>query len=300
MKKFGFVALVGRPNAGKSSILNALIGEELSIVTPLPQTTRQTIRGILNTSQGQIVFVDTPGMHAGKHTLNKAMAETVKDVLAKQAADAIVYVVDLTRETGEEESLIAGLVAPHKKCALILFNKSDLVPEYKRRIHDFFSAFPDLLGIPFEIVSAINFENKEEILSTLLSLLPQGEPHFPEEYATDANMRFLAAEAIRNQIIINTREEVPHASCVLLNDWSEEDGKVHIQADVVVETQGQKGILIGEGASRIKQIRQFSRKAIEKIVQAKVVLELFVKVRPNWRDNPGFLRQLGIAPPKKR
>ncbi len=300
MTKFGFVALVGRPNAGKSSILNALIGEELSIVTPLPQTTRQTIRGILNTPEGQIVFVDTPGMHEGKYALNKAMADTVKDVLDKQAADAILYVVDLTRPTGEEESLIAGLAAPYKKKALILFNKSDLCPEYKSRIHDFFTAFPDLLGIPFEVVSAVNLENKDDILPQLFSILSEGEPHFPEEYATDANMRFLAAEAIRHQVILNTREEVPHASCVLLNDWTEEDGKVQIQADIVVETQGQKGIIIGQGATRIKQIRQFSRKEIEKITQTKVVLELFVKVRPKWRDNPGFLRQLGIERSKSK
>ncbi len=291
---------MGRPNAGKSTLLNSLLGEEISIVTPLPQTTRQVLRGILTRPEGQIAFVDTPGMHRGKHAINKAMAKAVEDTLEPDHIDAILYIVDLSRDFGEEESLIAGLVAPQKKRALILFNKADLCSEPGKRIAGFFRSYPPLGDTEYRIVTATKLEKKDEILAWVFSILPQGEPHFPEEYATDTHMRFLAAEIIRRQVILNTHDEVPHAACVLVNSWNEEEGAIRIQADVVVETQSQKGILIGEGARRVRQIRQFSRKEIAKMAGAKIEVELFVKVRPKWRDNPGFLRQLGIDPMKAK
>jgi GTP-binding protein Era len=300
MHKFGFVSIVGRPNAGKSSLLNALLKEDLCAVTQLPQTTRQILRGVLSLPEGQIVFVDTPGMHAGRYILNKGMACLVEQSLDPKEIDAVLYMVDLSRECGEEEELIAGLVTGQKNKAILLFNKTDLLPDPNVPFIRFYKQFPQLLNTPAFMICANNLENREEIISHILNLLPEGKEHFSPDFSTDATMRFLASEIIRKQVILNTQEEVPHATCVLIDAWLEEEDKTHIKASIVVETDGQKGILIGKDGKKIKQIRQFSKKEITKMAGTPIAIELFVKVRPGWRNNPGFLKEAGLNLPRKK
>lgn len=299
MSKFGFVALVGRPNAGKSSLLNAWVEEPLCPVTPLPQTTRQCLRGVLTEARGQAVFVDTPGMHTGHHQINWAMVEAIRKSVDKQEADAIVYVVDLARKWGPEEQLISELVASLRQPRAIVFNKSDRVAHPQKAAADFEKRLRAKLDCPRFLVSALKDTKREEILDWLFDVLPEGVPHFPPEYATDANMRFLGAEIIRRQVILNARGEVPHAACVLVEQWKEEEEREAVKASIVVETQGQKAILIGKDGQKIKQIRQFSRREMKAMAGRPVALELFVKVRPKWRDNPRFLAELGMALEKK-
>ena len=295
MGKFGFIAIAGRPNAGKSSFLNSLLQEELCPVTSLPQTTRQRLRGILTIPEGQIVFVDTPGVHKGKHLVNKAMAETVENSLDDDEADVIAYIVDLSRDYYDEEATVARMVEKKKKRAVLFFNKKDIVDEPENRAKIFFEKFPGLADVTRFFISATDLKEREVIISKLIEMLPEGPPHFPDEYSTDANMRFLASEIIRRQVILNTHEEVPHASCVIIDQWQENETPPVISASIVVETSGQKKIMIGEKGKRIKQIRQFSRREIGRMTGFPVKLELFVKVRHKWRDNPGFLKRIGIS-----
>ncbi len=300
MYKSGFIAVVGRPNSGKSSFINSLIGEDLCPVAPLPQTTRQTIRGILTTEKGQIVFVDTPGMHQGSHLINNVMADSVKKAVNRKEADVVIYIVDLSRTFGEEESVIANIVRNVYGKVLILFNKTDIAEDPKKQANLFFETFPKLINFEHDFICASELKNREIITDKIIDMLPNGEAIFPEDYITDAPMRFLASEIIRRQVILNTKEEVPHAVCIAIDNWEEDDNTINIEASIIAETSGQRGIIIGTGAKKIKQIKQFSRKEIARIGDKKVKLELFVKIRKKWRDNPVFLKSIGMDLTKKK
>ena len=292
--KSAFVALIGRPNCGKSTLLNLVCGEKLSIVTSLPQTTRRNLRGIYTNSTCQIVFVDTPGIHHGKHMLNKSMYAQSSTVLDDAGIDIICYIVDLSRRFGEEENIAAKLVAPQKKSTLIVFNKADICPSAGRLRKYFFERYPELKGCPNVTLSAVKSGSKKLFLSAISTLLKPGPRFYPEDELTDADMRFLAAEIIRKHIIEATRKEVPHAACVEIISYKELPKKQEIDAAIHVETKGQKGILIGARGALIQEIQKSAQSEIARFFGQRIKLRCHVRITPKWRDNKRFLKEMGM------
>jgi GTP-binding protein Era len=292
--KSAFVALIGRPNSGKSTLMNTVLQEQLSVVTPLPQTTRRNLKGILTTDDFQLVFVDTPGIHQGKHVFNQSMIKEARTVLEEQGIDIICYIVDLSRKFGEEETSIANMISNSTENILIVFNKIDLVDAPEKKIQHFFELFPQFSKLPRIQISANLPEARKKILDALDPFLSEGPCYFDPEELTDANLRFFAAEFIRKQIILNTREEVPHACFVEIESYKEEQDKHRINATIHVETSGQRGIIVGKGGSVITRIRKNAEKEMASLVQMPVSITCHIKVSPKWRDNEGFLKHMGL------
>jgi GTP-binding protein Era len=289
--KSAFIALFGRPNSGKSSLMNTVLQEQVSIATPLPQTTRRNIRGIHTSADTQLVFVDTPGMHKGHHTLNDVMREQAISAVSS-GMDIVCYLVDLSRDFGDEEKDCAehatGLSVP----VLMVFNKVDLCENPDAKIKLFLSTYPQFEKSPSVKLSAVAKASKDIFLTAIAPLIPPGPMYFDRESVTDATMRTIAAEFIRKQIILNTREEVPHAVFVEIESYKETPQKHEIVAGIHVETVGQKGIIIGPGGALIEKIKRFAKKDIERLADTRVSLKLHVKVTPNWRDDNNFLRTI--------
>jgi GTP-binding protein Era len=292
--KSAFVALIGRPNSGKSTLMNTVLQEQLSVVTPLPQTTRRNLKGILTTDDFQLVFVDTPGIHQGKHVFNQSMIKEARTVLEEQGIDIICYIVDLSRKFGEEETSIANMISNSTENILIVFNKIDLVDAPEKKIQHFFELFPQFSKLPRIQISANLPEARKKFLDALDPFLSEGPCYFDPEELTDANLRFFAAEFIRKQIILNTREEVPHACFVEIESYKEEQDKHRINATIHVETSGQRGIIVGKGGSVITRIRKNAEKEMASLVQMPVSITCHIKVSPKWRDNEGFLKHMGL------
>jgi len=284
-----FIALFGRPNSGKSTLMNTILQEQISIVTSLPQTTRQNIKGIYTEENLQIVFVDTPGMHRGKHTLNELMREQAVSAVAS-GMDLVCYLVDLSRDFGDEESDCAACAAASSVPVLLVFNKIDMCDDVDGKISAFLSAYKGFDNAPQIRVSATSPKSKDVFLTMVTPLIPEGPKYFDEDDLTDASMRTIAAEFIRKQVILNTREEVPHAVFVEIEEYRETAQKHEVVAGVHVETQGQKGIIIGAKGVLIEKIKRNARRDIENLVGARVSLKLHVKVTPGWRDDSNFLR----------
>lgn len=284
-----FIALFGRPNSGKSTLMNTILQEQISIVTSLPQTTRQNIKGIYTEENLQIVFVDTPGMHRGKHTLNELMREQAVSAVAS-GMDLVCYLVDLSRDFGDEESDCAACAAASSVPVLLVFNKIDMCDDVDGKISAFLSAYKGFDNAPQIRVSATSPKSKDVFLTMVNPLIPEGPKYFDEDDLTDASMRTIAAEFIRKQVILNTREEVPHAVFVEIEEYRETAQKHEVVAGVHVETQGQKGIIIGAKGVLIEKIKRNARRDIENLVGARVSLKLHVKVTPGWRDDSNFLR----------
>ncbi len=295
-KKFrsAFVALVGRPNSGKSSILNNILKENLSIVTPLPQTTRKNMRGIYTTDSIQIVFVDTPGVHKGKHALNKAMITEVREMLDEGGIDCVGYVVDCSREFGNEEEAVAEIVQKQKTNIIIIFNKIDITKHPDAVIASFFEKFPALKGSPSVRISALDQGSGDQVLACLDQFIQEGPQFYDPEEITDASLRFFASEYIRKFIIMNTKEEVPHATFIEIESYKETPERHEIIATIHVETNGQKGIIIGNKGEGIEKIKKGARMEMKKLVGCPVTLTCHVKVSPGWRDNGSFLRLMGL------
>src|SRR5690348_5152543 len=287
--KSGFVAIVGRPNAGKSTLVNTLVGQKVSIVSPKPQTTRNRIQGILNRDNAQIVLVDTPGIHKPASALNRMMMDELQHAL--DGLDVLSLIVDSTAEFGAGDRFSLEWVKRFSGPVFLLLNKVDrmkkpaLLPLIDRYRHafEFAEIFP---------ISALTGEGCADLADAWLRYLPEAEPYFPADQFTDQPERFLAAEIIREKAILETREEIPHALAVLIDSFEETPKLVHIRASIFVERDGQKGILIGKNGERIKQIGTLARKELEQILGAKVFLETFVRVEPRWRENPSLVRQL--------
>lgn len=282
----GFVSLAGRPNAGKSTLLNALVGEKVAITAPQPQTTRTSLQGVLTTPEAQIIFVDTPGIHKSDTLFNKRMMETVRAALADR--DLVLFVADAAKPVIEEdERAVSAIPKPAK--AVLVPNKIDRV-EDKRTLLPFIEKymgwFPFIEAVP---VSARTGVGIEELKRVLIQHLPEGPPLFPEDYLTDQPARFLAAEIIRERILYAARQEVPHAVAVLIDEWKETPRLTRISATIHVERAGQKTILIGESGRMLKKIGSEARMRIEELLGTKVFLSLFVKVKPKWREDPSFL-----------
>jgi len=287
--KSGFVAIVGRPNAGKSTLVNTLVGRKVAIVSPRPQTTRNRIQGILNREDAQIVLIDTPGLHKPDSALSRQMMDEVEHAL--EGIDILSLIVDASAEFGAGDRFAIEWVKKFKGPVFLLLNKVDavrkpsllpLIDRY-RKLFDFAEIFP---------MSATTGEGCADLVNGWLARLPEAPPYFPQDQFTDQPERFLVAELVREKTIHATREEVPHAVAVLVDSFEETEELIKIRATIYVEREGQKGILIGKGGETIKKIGTLARKEIESILGAHVFLELFVKVQPNWRQNAALVRQL--------
>jgi GTP-binding protein Era len=286
----GFVSIIGRPNAGKSTLLNALVGEKIAIVSHKPQTTRNRIQGIVTIpKKGQIVFIDTPGVHKPERTLNKRMMQEVYDAL--EGCDLILLMHDVTQRFSKDDEFTLELVKRAGILVILLLNKIDLIPKEKllriiaqfSQLHEFKEIIP---------ISAAKGSGLDILRQKVLENLSTGPHYFPDDQMTDQPERFLAAEIIREQVLICAHQEVPYAATVMVEQWEEKPKLTRISAAIYVERDGQKAIVIGRGGEMLKRIGSNSRRELEKILNTKVFLELFVKVRAGWRDSRHFVEQL--------
>ena len=284
-EKTALVTIIGRPSAGKSTFLNTASGEKVSIVSKIPQTTRNAIKGIVNTSLGQLVFVDTPGYHESDKKMNLRMRNIVSDQL--EAADCILYVLDSTRPCAEEEQLITSLLRGHENKIVVAVNKIDEKGSAPQKVRQFLQK--ELSAVPSEMIFDISAKNDEginEVLKALYSIAPMAPHLYPEEYYTDQEVDFRIAEVIREQAINRLEQEVPHCIYVQIADLEmKTENKMWCRAFLCVEKESQKGIVIGKGASMIKTIRVESIKQLRKLFDYKIDLDLQVKVDRNWRQN---------------
>jgi GTP-binding protein Era len=288
----GFVAIVGRPNVGKSTFLNSALGEKVSIVTSRPQTTRKKILGIRTTERSQIVFMDTPGIHKPIHLLGELMVREAKEAL--KDANVILLMVE-PRSPGRSDKLIIDLLKQTKGCpVLLLINKIDLVkkPALLPVINEYSVLYPFESIFP---VSALNANDVNMLMDEIEGRLPLGPMYYPEDIITDQYERSLVAETIREKVMEQTEEEVPHSVAVEIVEWKErEDGLLLLSANIYVEREGQKGIIIGAGGSRLKAIGSGARADIENLLGRKVFMKLWVKVKEDWRRDKRVLKELGF------
>ena len=291
----GFVTIIGRPNAGKSTLLNALVGEKLAIVTRKPQTTRNRIQGIINVERtgkhpaGQIVLIDTPGVHKPVNSLNRRMMKEVYDAL--EGCDLLLLIVDATEKFGVGDQFVLDIVKKSGQSCVLLLNKIDklekrlllpIIAEYKDR-YNFAEVIP---------TSAMKRQGLDVLLNVVIEALPEGPRYFPKDQVTDQPERFLAAELVREQVLSATEQEVPHATTVSIDQYEESDRLTRIAATIYCEREGQKAILIGKRGATLKKIGTAARLQIERLLNAKVFLELFVKVQKDWRQSPEFLKAI--------
>ena len=286
--KSGMVALIGRPNVGKSTLVNLFVGHKVSIVSDKPQTTRRRALGILSEPEFQIVFVDTPGMHEPHTRLGKLLNESAETAL--DGVDAVLVVVDSSKRPGPEDEAIAakleatGWLNPGSKLLLCLNKMDRLKAEFVVEHTELYCKL--FRTESYMLTSLTKRQNTDLLLSMLVELLPEGPPLYPEDEFTDQPMRFIAAELVREKALRLTRQEVPHAIATVVDEWEEEeDGRVRVAVSIVVEKQGQKAILIGKGGTMLKKIGQEARLELNEMLGARVHLELFVKVREEWRQN---------------
>lgn len=286
--KVGFVNIFGKPNAGKSTLLNALLGEKLAIISPKVQTTRHRIKGIVTTDDYQVIFSDTPGIIEPKYKLHEKMMNAVKEAL--EDADLALLLTDINDNQEETDALFArlGLQVP----SILVINKIDKATTDKREAAiAFYRSRPYCREVI--AISALKGFLLENFLQTVIKYLPEGEPFFAADEMTDLSTRFFVAEMIREKIYALYEEELPYHTTVLVQEFKEKTSLVKIQADIIVQRDTQKGIILGEGGKRIKALGTAARTDIEKFLGQKVFLELFVKVKPKWRDNETYLKEYG-------
>jgi GTP-binding protein Era len=283
----GFVAILGRPNAGKSTLLNALLGTKLAIVASKPQTTRTAIQGVLTLPQAQIVFVDTPGIHKSNTLLNKRMMDSVRT--AADAPDVALFVIDALEKFTEEDAQAVDLARKIEAPVIAVINKIDWL-DAKPKILDVIEKYRPLYDFAAYIpVSAKKGDGLDVLQREIIERLPSGPALYPDDYLTDQPERFLAAELIREKVLHHTQQEVPHAVAVLIDTWEDTPKLLRIAATIYVERPGQKAILIGAGGAALKKIGTLARKELEHLYNRKVFLQTFVKVRAGWRQDPAFL-----------
>ncbi|HTU41567.1 MAG TPA: GTPase Era [Candidatus Aquilonibacter sp.] len=292
----GFVCILGRPNAGKSTLLNALVGEKLAIISPKPQTTRNRILGILNLpkSKGrdaaQIVLVDTPGVHKPDSSLGRKMLVEIREAL--EGCNVVLLLIDVMHKPDARDEFAVQMLKHSKAKVCLVLNKIDLlkskdkllplIEEYKK-LHEFYEIVP---------ISALKRDGLDVLLKQITAALPAAPPYFPEDQITDQPARFMAAEIIRERVLIETEEEIPYATTVIVDSFEETPKLTRISATIYCEREGQKGILIGKKGQMLKRIGTSARLQIEKMLGTKVFLELFVKVQPNWRQSRNFVEEL--------
>ena len=292
----GFVCILGRPNAGKSTLLNALVGEKLAIISPKPQTTRNRIQGIVNLPKGkghdaaQIVLIDTPGVHKPDSSLGRKMMVEVREAL--EGCDVVLLIMDATRKLDRRDEFAVQMLKHSATKVCLILNKVDLlkgkdkllplIEEYKK-LHPFHDVIP---------ISALKRDGLDILLKQVIAALPAGPPYFPEDQVTDQPTRFMAAEIIRERVLVETEEELPYATAVVVDSFEESARLTRISATIYCEREGQKGILIGKKGQMLKRIGTSARLQIERMLGTKVFLELYVKVQPNWRESRGFVDEL--------
>ena len=291
--KSGFIAILGRPNVGKSTFFNAVIGDKISIVADKPQTTRNRISGILNVPDAQLIFLDTPGMHNPKTPLNRAMVKAARDTIGD--ADLILMMVEADKPVGAQDLFLIEALAGVQAPVFLAINKTDraekslLLPlmDQCRRLYDFAGIFP---------VSARTGNGLEALIHGIKEALPDGPRLFPDDIATEATERFIAGEFIREQILRLTSQEIPYASAVEIDLFKEDESKnlIRISATILVEKESQKAIMIGKKGALLKKIGTRARLAMENLFGAKVFLELFVRVKKDWTTSDKMLRELGL------
>ncbi|MDA8163803.1 MAG: GTPase Era [Desulfobacteraceae bacterium] len=291
--KSGFVALVGPPNAGKSTLLNTLLGQKISIVSAKPQTTRNRILGILNGPDHQIVFLDTPGLHQPHRLLNEEMVRIALETLTE--VEVILFLMDATLPPPAKERAATRYLESTTTPAILLLNKIDLLP--REKVLPLIAAYEQLYPFAAIIpVSALTGDGTDRLLPELLARLPEGPRLYPEDIPTDATERFIAGEIIREKIFRQTGQEVPYSTAVVIDSFQEdpERGLVTIHATIFIEKPSQKGILIGREGAKLKSIGQEARRDMEELLQQRVNLRLWVKVRKNWSKDARFLKELGL------
>jgi GTP-binding protein Era len=302
----GFVAVVGKPNVGKSTLMNAYLGQKIAIVSPKPQTTRNRLLGILtlerergDIADAQIVFVDTPGIHQPLHKLGEYMVETA--VRAIPDADVVLFLVDVSRPPGDEDRQLADILREQCRApVLLVLNKADLLaPEDVTSHVEAYQAlgqFDDWL-----LVSALRGDNRDRLLEETIARLPLGPRYYPEEQVTDQQLRFMAAELVREQVMRHLRQEIPYSIAVVVQEFKERtEDLTYISANIFVERDTQKAIVLGRRGEMIKRIGRDARREIEQLLGTRVYLELWVKVRKKWRKDEKELRRLGYAVPDRR
>jgi len=293
----GFVCILGRPNAGKSTLLNALVGEKLAIISPKPQTTRNRILGILSLPRrkggiaGQVILIDTPGVHKPDSSLGRKMMQEVREAL--EGCDLVLLIVDATKEFESKDQFVLEMAKKAGIPVFLLLNKIDLLRGKKdkllpsieryRHLHDFREVIP---------LSARKREGLDLLLAEVLKALPEGPRYFPDDQVTDQPVRFMAAEIIREQVMIATSAEIPYSTTVIVEEFEEGGRLTKISAVIYCEREGQKAILIGKGGHMLKKIGTAARMQIEKMIEAKVFLELLVKVKADWRESHDFVEEL--------
>jgi GTP-binding protein Era len=286
--KAGFVSIIGKPNAGKSTLMNALVGEKLSIITPKAQTTRHRILGIVNEEEYQIVFSDTPGIIKPRYELQDSMMSSVKGALSD--ADLILFMTDINEEYDENDVLekIIDTTIP----MIVLINKIDNATQ--EQVEEKIAFWQEKLD-PKHIfaISALKKYNLEGIMATVLDYLPEHDPFYDKEDLTDRNQRFFVSEIIREKIFTNYQKEIPYSTEVIIKEFKEEENITRISAEIIVERDSQKNILIGKGGASLKKVGTEARKDIEKFLDQKVFLETFVKVIPDWRSKKNYLKSFG-------
>jgi GTPase len=291
-KKFqsGFVSIIGRPNAGKSTLLNALVGQKVAIVADKPQTTRTSIQGVVTTPDAQIVFLDTPGIHRADSPLNKRLMDQVRNSLEER--DLLLFVADAARTFGEEDKRAIDVARRVETPVLLVLNKIDLVKEKAKLlpvIEQYKQGFEFADYVP---VSASRGTGLDELRKAVVDRLPEGPAYFPEDYVTDQPERFLAAELVREKVLLATRQEVPHSVSVTVDKWEETPRLTRIYATIRVERDGQKAIVIGAKGAMLKRIGTLAREEMEKLFGVKIYLDLHVRVQPGWREKATFLNAL--------
>jgi len=290
--KSGFASIIGRPNSGKSTLLNRLVEEKVSIVTDKPQTTRHVVKGIVTRPEGQAVFLDTPGIHKPIHRMNERMMKSVRESMSD--VDIILLIVDASAAFGRGDEFVLELLKPVSSKKFLLLNKIDriekknLLPMIDRysKLADFDEIIP---------ISALKGDNVASLLAVIFKYLPEGPMYYPADQISDQQERTIAAEMIREKLIVLTEEELPHSTAVVIDRFEEEGNLYRIYASIYVERDSQKGIVIGKGGEKLKGVGTAARKEMESSFDKKIFLELHVKVKKNWRDDPETLRSLGLG-----
>ncbi|HON58344.1 MAG TPA: GTPase Era [Smithella sp.] len=293
MFRSGFIGIVGRPNVGKSTLFNAILGDKISIITPKPQTTRNRITGIKNYPDAQLIFLDTPGIHQPKTPLNRAMVQTARETIG--SVDVLLMLIEANAGAHPQDLFLIESLGQIKVPVILAMNKIDvmekkfLLPlmDQFRKLYEYQEIFP---------ISALTGYGVDELLSAVKDMLPEGPKYYPDDIQTDATERFIAAEFIREKITLHTKQEIPYSTAVEIDSFTEDEAKnvIHIRATINVERDSQKAIVIGRKGAMLKTIGTEARKDMENLFGAKVFLELFVRVRKEWTTSDKMLREFGI------